>query len=66
MVFERWTNPKPQRRTRSPVPGTTRTGYHRVEGNRRASRNGPVSALPAENPYRRDSQNFASLYDTSQ
>jgi hypothetical protein len=26
------------------------TGYHRVEGNRRASRNGPVSDLPPEIP----------------
>ena len=27
------------------------TGYHRVEGNRRAWRNGPVSDLPPEIPY---------------
>jgi hypothetical protein len=27
------------------------TGYHRVEGNRRASRNGPVSDLPPESPH---------------
>jgi hypothetical protein len=45
MVLERWTNPKPQRRTRSP-----RYGVHRVEGNRWASRNGPVSNLPPEIP----------------
>jgi hypothetical protein len=31
------------------APGTR---YHRVEGNRRASRNGPVSDLPSRNPYR--------------
>jgi hypothetical protein len=41
MVLERWTNPKPQGRTRSPVG----TGYNRVEGNRRASRNGRVSEI---------------------
>jgi hypothetical protein len=39
----------------SPNPNVVRvapgTGYHRVEGNRRASRNGPVSDLPPENPY---------------
>jgi hypothetical protein len=34
------------------------TGYHRVEGNRRASRNGPVSDLPPEIPKSR----FALLH----
>jgi hypothetical protein len=32
------------------------TGYHRVEGNRRASRNGRVSDLPPETPIHYDSQ----------
>ena len=32
------------------------TGYDRVEGNRRASRNGLVSDLPPEIPYHYDSQ----------
>jgi hypothetical protein len=36
MVHERWTNHKLQRRACTPG-----TGYRRVEGNRRASRNGP-------------------------
>jgi hypothetical protein len=43
MALERWTNPKPQQRTRSPRS-------HRVEGNRRAPRNGRVSDLPPESP----------------
>jgi hypothetical protein len=34
------------------------TGYHRVEGNRRASRNGPRERSPTRNPYRYDSQVF--------
>jgi hypothetical protein len=34
------------------------TGYNRVEGNRRASRNGRVSALPTRKPYRYESQLF--------
>jgi hypothetical protein len=38
-------NPNP-----NAVRVTPGTGYHRVEGNRRASRNGPVSALPPEIP----------------
>jgi hypothetical protein len=37
------------------APGT---GYSRVEGNRRASRNGPVSELPPETPTVR----FATLF----
>jgi hypothetical protein len=37
------------------APGT---GYTRVEGNRRASRNGHVSDIPPENPFRYDSQLF--------
>jgi hypothetical protein len=37
-------------------------GYHRVERNRRASRNGPVSDLPPEIPHVSDSRPFASLY----
>jgi hypothetical protein len=32
------------------------TGYHRVEGNRRASRNRRVSRSPTRNPHRHDSQ----------
>jgi hypothetical protein len=32
------------------------TGYNRVEGNRRASRNGRVSSSPTRNPYRYGSQ----------
>jgi hypothetical protein len=36
-------------------------GYTRVEGNRRASRNGRVSDLPPETPNVYDSQLFASL-----
>jgi hypothetical protein len=43
MVLERWTNPKLSRRT-----CTCEYGHHRVEGNRRASRNALVSALPPE------------------
>ena len=47
---------KPQRRTRSPQ-------HTRVEGNRLASRNGPVSdRSPTRNPSRDDSQLVASLY----
>jgi hypothetical protein len=56
-VLERWTNPKPQGRTRSPryrVPS-------REEGNRRASRNAPVSDLPPEIPLTDDSRLFAPL-----
>ena len=34
------------------------TGYHRVEGNRRASRNGPVSDLPPEIPTNVTIRNF--------
>jgi hypothetical protein len=41
------------------------TGYNRVEGNRRASRNGRVSSSPTRNPTRYDSQNFSSLYATT-
>jgi hypothetical protein len=41
-------------RKRIPNPNVVRvapgTRYHRVEGNRRASRNGPVSDLPPEIP----------------
>jgi hypothetical protein len=37
------------------------TGYHRGEGNRRASGNGPVSEPPPENPNVTDSLSFASL-----
>jgi hypothetical protein len=40
------------------APGT---GYHRVQGNRRASRNGPVSDLPPETLTLRFAT-FASLY----
>jgi hypothetical protein len=40
------------------------TGYHRVEGNRRASRNGVVSGLPPEIPQFRFAT-FAPLYATS-
>jgi hypothetical protein len=46
MALERWTNPKPQRRARSPrykVPS-----YQK--GNRRASRNGRMSDPPPEIP----------------
>jgi hypothetical protein len=43
----RITNPNVVRVARSAATGT---GYHRVEGNRRASRNGPVSDLPPEIP----------------
>ena len=35
-----------------------RTGYTRVEGSRRASRNGLVSSSPTRNPYHYDSQLF--------
>jgi hypothetical protein len=46
-----------------PIPNVVRvalgTGYHRVEGNRRASRNGPVS-VPTRNPKSRFAT-FASL-----
>jgi hypothetical protein len=45
MALERGTSPKLSRRTCSP-----RYGLHRVEGNRRASRNGRVSDLPPEIP----------------
>ena len=38
------------------------TGYNRVEGNRRASRNDRVSDLPIEIPHVNDSQLFVSLY----
>ena len=41
MVLERWTNPN----TRV-VRAALGTGYNRVEGNRRASRNGRVSSSP--------------------
>jgi hypothetical protein len=40
------------------------TGYSRVEGSRRASRNGRVSDSPTRNPYRYDSQPFASRHHT--
>jgi hypothetical protein len=56
MALERWTTPKLLRRTCSPLG----TGYNRVEGIRRASRNGCVSDLPPETrivPIR----NFSSL-----
>ena len=47
---------------RIPNPNIARvrvsTGYHRVEGNRRASRNGPVSDLPPETPI----ATFSSLF----
>jgi hypothetical protein len=43
-ILERWTSPKPQRRTRSP-----RYGVPSCKG-KRASRNGPVSALAPETP----------------
>jgi hypothetical protein len=58
MVLERETNPKRSRRVH------VSTRYNRVEGNRRASRNGLVSDLPPENPHL-DSQLFVSLYATS-
>jgi hypothetical protein len=41
------------------------TGYHRVEGNRRASRNGPVSDLPPEIPKVTIRNSFPSLYGFS-
>ena len=59
MVLERWTNPKPQRRTYS-SPGTE---YHRVEGNRWASRNGPVSD-PPDIPHVTIFATFSSLHGT--
>jgi hypothetical protein len=40
------------------------TGYNRVDGNRRASRNGLVSDLPPEIPNANDSATFSSLYHT--
>jgi hypothetical protein len=45
MALERGTNPKP-----NVVRLHVSTGYNRVEGNRRASRNGRVSDLPPELP----------------
>jgi hypothetical protein len=53
LLLERGTNPKRPRRTCKYVS----TGYNRVEGNRRASRNGRVSDLPTRNPSN-DSQMF--------
>jgi hypothetical protein len=53
-----WTMDKP--RTRTSYVKALGMGYHRVEGNRRASRDGPVSDLPPEIPTSRFAT-FASL-----
>jgi hypothetical protein len=45
MALQRWTNPK-----HSVVRVALGTGYNRVQGNRRASRNGHVGDLPPEIP----------------
>jgi hypothetical protein len=56
----------PRRLSAPRLPNVVRvapgTGYHRVEGNRRASRDGPVGDLPPEIPSSHDSLTFPSLY----
>jgi hypothetical protein len=45
------------------APGT---GFHRAEGHRRASRNGPVSDLPPEIPTRKSRLHDCKFYTASQ
>jgi hypothetical protein len=51
MVLERWTNPKPQRRTRSP-----RYGVPSCRGKPAGVAKRPRERPPTRNPYRHDSQ----------
>ena len=57
MVLERWTN----QTFAAYVYMHVESGYSRVEGIRRASRDGRVSSSPTRNPYRHDSQLSPSL-----